>query len=124
MTQVRLSLGRQGEDAAVQYLQRKGMKILERNLRTPVVEIDLIARDRNILAFVVEKTQRGSAFGSPDEAVGLHKQRQIIRTAKWSLDDSLHVKLQPPSMSLPSRYMVTICRSNTFPAHLSCKAIP
>jgi putative endonuclease len=95
MTQDRLSLGRQGEDAAAQYLQRKGMKILERNLRTPVGEIDLVVRDRNILAFVEVKTRRGTVFGSPGEAVGPRKQRQIIRTAKWYLNDSPHVKLQP-----------------------------
>jgi putative endonuclease len=95
MTQDRLSLGRQGESAAAQYLQRKGMKILERNLRTPVGEIDLIVRDRNILAFVEVKTRRGNAFGSPGEAVGPHKQRQIIRAAKWYLNDYPHKTLQP-----------------------------
>lgn len=95
MTEERLSLGRQGEDAAAQYLQRKGMKILERNLRTPVGEIDLVARDRHFLMFVEVKTRRGTAFGSPAEAVGPRKQRQIIRTAKWYLNDSPHAKLQP-----------------------------
>jgi putative endonuclease len=95
MTQERLSLGRRGEDAAAQYLLQQGMKIVERNLRTPVGEIDLIACDRNILAFVEVKTRRGSAFGSPGEAVGPHKQRQIIRTAKWYLNNYPHKKLQP-----------------------------
>lgn len=95
MTQDRLSLGRQCESTAAQYLQRKGMKILERNLRTPVGEIDLIARDRNILAFIEVKTRRGNAFGSPCEAVGPHKQRQIIRAVKWYLNDSPHKMLQP-----------------------------
>jgi len=95
MTQDRLTLGRQGEVAAAQYLQRKGMKIIERNLRTPVGEIDLIVRDRNNLVFVEVKTRRGIGFGSPAEAVGPRKQRQIIRTAKWYLNDSPHEKLQP-----------------------------
>ena len=36
MTQERLTLGRQGEGVAVRYLQNQGMKIVERNLRTPV----------------------------------------------------------------------------------------
>lgn len=95
MTQERLTLGRQGEDAAVQYLQSKGMKVLERNLRTPVGEIDLIASHRNILAFVEVKTRRGTAFGSPAEAVGPRKQRQIVQTAKWYLNERPHKKLQP-----------------------------
>ncbi len=41
MTQERLTLGRQGEEAAARYLQSQGMKVVERNLRTPVGEIDL-----------------------------------------------------------------------------------
>lgn len=36
MTQECLTLGRQGEGVAVRYLQNQGMKIVERNLRTPV----------------------------------------------------------------------------------------
>jgi len=95
MTQARLTLGRQGEDAAAKYLQSMGMKILERNLRTPVGEIDLVVRHHNILAFVEVKTRRGTAYGSPGEAVGPHKQRQIVQTAKWYLNDSPHKKLQP-----------------------------
>lgn len=95
MTQDRLTLGRRGEDAAAEYLLQQGMKIVERNLRTPVGEIDLIVRDRHTLAFVEVKTRRGSAFGSPGEAVGPHKQRQIIRTAKWYLNNHPHKKLQP-----------------------------
>lgn len=95
MTQDRLSLGRQGEDVAAQYLKRKGMKILERNLITPVGEIDLVARYRCFLIFVEVKTRRGTAFGSPAEAVGPRKQRQIIRTAKWYLNDKGDQGLQP-----------------------------
>ena len=95
MTQERLTLGRQGEDAAARYLQRQGMKILERNLRTPVGEIDLVARHKSILAFVEVKTRRGSAFGSPGEAVGPRKQRQIVQTAKWYLNENPHKGLQP-----------------------------
>lgn len=95
MTEERLTLGRQGEEAAARYLQSKGMKILERNLRTPVGEIDLVVRHRKILAFVEVKTRRGIAFGSPGEAVGPRKQRQIVQTAKWYLNENPHKGLQP-----------------------------
>jgi len=95
MTQERLTLGRQGEEAAARYLQRQGMKIVERNLRTPVGEIDLVVKNKRILVFVEVKTRRGSAYGSPGEAVGLRKQRQIVQTAKWYLNDSPHKGLQP-----------------------------
>ncbi len=71
------------------------MKILERNLRTPVGEIDLMARHRRILAFVEVKPRRGSSCGSPAEAVGPRKQRQIIQAAKWYLNDTPRHNLQP-----------------------------
>ena len=95
MTQERLTLGRQGEEAAARYLQSQGMKVVERNLRTPVGEIDLVVKSKCILAFVEVKTRRGSAFGSPGEAVGPRKQRQIVQTAKWYLNDKPHKGLQP-----------------------------
>lgn len=95
MTEERLKLGRQGEDAAVKFLKRLGMKIVERNLRTPVGEIDLIVKDKIILAFVEVKTRRGSAYGAPAEAVGPRKQRQISQAAKWYLNDHGDQGLQP-----------------------------
>jgi len=95
MTQDRLSLGRQGEDVAALYLKRIGMKILARNLRTPVGEIDLVARHRRFLVFVEVKTRRGTMFGSPAEAVGPRKQRQIVRAARWYLNEIPKQKLQP-----------------------------
>ena len=95
MTEARLSLGRIGEDAAAEYLQRLGMTILLRNLHTPVGEIDLVARQRRTLVFVEVKTRRSLAFGSPAEAVGARKQRQIIRAAKWYLNDNPGKILQP-----------------------------
>jgi len=95
MTEARLSLGRMGEDAAAQYLQRLGMTILQRNLNTPVGEIDLVAHHRRTLVFVEVKTRRSSAFGSPAEAVGPRKQRQIIRAANWYLNNNPAKSLQP-----------------------------
>jgi putative endonuclease len=95
MTQDRLTLGRQGEEAAAKYLKRQGMKILELNLSTPVGEIDLIVRDGRYLVFVEVKTRRGTGYGSPAEAVGPRKQRQIVRTAKWYLNDGGERGLQP-----------------------------
>lgn len=95
MTLQRLSLGRQGEEAAAAYLTRKGMKILERNLTTPVGEIDLVARHGRELVFVEVKTRRSEAFGTPAEAVGPRKQRQIVQTAKWYLNSGHGRGLQP-----------------------------
>lgn len=95
MTQARLSLGRQGEELAARHLEQRGFTILARNHRTPVGELDIIARDRRHLLFVEVKTRRGTAFGTPAEAVGAHKQRQILRSAQWYLSARRFPDLQP-----------------------------
>lgn len=95
MTEARLSLGRQGEELAARYLERRGCTILARNHRTPLGELDLIARDRAHLLFVEVKTRRSAAFGAPAEAVDARKQRQIVRAAQWYLASCRHPDLQP-----------------------------
>ena len=95
MTEARLTLGAWGEDQAVNYLRKQGMKIVERNFRTPVGEIDIIAKNKSILAFIEVKTRRSTLFGTPQEAVGPRKQRQIIRTAHWYLQNNKKLRLQP-----------------------------
>lgn len=95
MSKTRQALGQWGEERAADYLCRQGLKILARNYRTPVGEIDIIARSKTELLFVEVKTRRGTGFGLPQEAVGLRKQQQIIRTAQWYLKQGKYAKLQP-----------------------------
>ncbi|PLX93808.1 MAG: YraN family protein [Desulfuromonas sp.] len=95
MTEERLRLGKQGEEVAARYLAAQGMKILERNLRTPLGEIDLVARYKTMLVFVEVKTRRSHSFGLPQEAVGTRKQRQILRSAQWYLAAGNGSGLQP-----------------------------
>ncbi len=95
MTEERLSLGRWGEEEAARFLARCGMKIVARNVRTPVGEIDLVARKGRTLAFIEVKTRRGLGFGTPQEAVGRTKQRQILRAAQWYMADGKARGLQP-----------------------------
>ena len=64
MTDERLDLGRCGEDAAEKFLRHQGLKILERNMRTPVGEIDIVAADRTFLGFVEVKTRSSQDYGS------------------------------------------------------------
>lgn len=70
-------LGQTGEDLAVDFLQRQGMVIIERNFRCPRGEIDIIARDGDAIVFVEVKTRRTLALGSPLEAVTGAKLRRI-----------------------------------------------
>jgi len=95
MTEERLSLGRWGEEVAATFLKKAGYALLERNLRTPVGELDIIPRHGKILVFVEVKTRRTLAFGTPQEAVGATKQRQILRAAQWYLASGEGKGLQP-----------------------------
>ena len=76
-------LGNRGEQAAAFYLISHGYQILERNYRSPVGEIDIIASIDTTVAFVEVKTRRSLAYGRPCEAVDYRKQQRIIRAAGW-----------------------------------------
>ena len=69
MTEPRHAVGKAGEEAAVQYLRQHGYRILERNYRCRFGEIDLIARDGRMLAFVEVKTRRSQKYGPAAAAV-------------------------------------------------------
>ena len=78
-------LGQDWEDAAERLLRREGYRIVERNYRTRVGEIDFIAFDGDVLCFIEVKGRRALGFGFPEEAVTLEKQRRIHRAAEWYL---------------------------------------
>lgn len=94
MTRERLSLGAWGEEQAARYLAKKRLKVVARNLVTPVGEIDIIARNRKELVFVEVKTRSSQVFGGALAAVGPRKQRQILRAAQWYLAEN-GSRLQP-----------------------------
>ena len=75
------SLGKLGEAWGVEYLRRKGLRILETNYRSPIGEIDVIAKDGGTYVFVEIKTRRSIRFGEPVEAVTPAKTRTISRVA-------------------------------------------
>ena len=82
MTFKRLATGHQGEQLAVAYLRRQGLKIISQNTRLRCGELDLVARDGDTLVFVEVKTRKSGRFGSPLEAVDGRKQRQVCRAAQ------------------------------------------
>jgi len=77
--------GRGGEDLAVDFLTKKGYRILQRNFRYDRGEIDIIADDGGTLVFVEVKARRSKRFGEPEEAVSLYKRAQLRKTAKGYL---------------------------------------
>lgn len=74
-------IGIKGEDLAVKFLKGKGYKILFRNFKTPVGEIDIIAEDRDILVFIEVKTRTDNSFGHPFEAVNFRKKEKLRKVA-------------------------------------------
>ncbi|MEE8424042.1 MAG: YraN family protein, partial [Thermodesulfobacteriota bacterium] len=71
------STGAMGEELASKFLKKQGYKIVEKNFRTSLGEIDIIALDKGTITFVEVKTRKSTAFGYPQEAVGLKKQKKI-----------------------------------------------
>ncbi len=71
-------LGDRGERAAARFLRRKGLRVITRGYRTRHGEIDLIAREGEVLVFVEVKSRRR---GVPAEAVTPEKRRRITLAA-------------------------------------------
>ncbi|NLX62100.1 MAG: YraN family protein [Tissierellia bacterium] len=74
-------IGILGEDIAVEHLKSKGYRILERNYRSKIGEIDIIAFKNNILVFIEVKTRSNTNFGFPYEAVNKRKFHKILQTS-------------------------------------------
>lgn len=70
-----------GESEAVKYLISKGYEIMDRNYRTKIGEIDIIAMKSRILVFVEVKTRTNTNYGYPYEAVTRTKQGKIIKSS-------------------------------------------
>ncbi|MHB1340235.1 MAG: YraN family protein [Coriobacteriia bacterium] len=78
----RQEIGRRGEDAAVAYLERRGMTVIDRNWRCKSGEADVIALDGSELVVIEVKTRTTEAKGTPEAAVTPAKQRRIARIAE------------------------------------------
>lgn len=78
----RQRLGLQGEESAIAYLTSRGWLIEGHRYRMGRLEIDLIARRGQLVAFVEVKTRRSDEFGSGREAIGWRKRQAIGRVAE------------------------------------------
>lgn len=78
MSDQRQRLGRWGEQLAAQRLEESGYVLLERNWRCARGEIDLVAKDRDVIVFVEVKTRRGRDYGTPEEAFTRAKSKRLL----------------------------------------------
>jgi putative endonuclease len=88
------ALGQRGENVAARYLRDQGYKILERNFRCELGEVDIIARDGRTLVFAEVKT-REYDDPTPEEQVNQDKRHQLTKAAKFYL--SRYGIPQPPA---------------------------
>jgi putative endonuclease len=80
-----LELGAAGEEAALAHYRSAGYRLLARNWRSPIGELDLVVARAATLVFCEVKARRGSGFGGPFEAVGWKKQRKLRQLAETFL---------------------------------------
>src|SRR5258708_33602520 len=69
--------GKDGEQAAVDYLTGRGFRILDRNWRCAAGELDIVAIERHVFVVCEVKTRSGTGYGTPLEAVGVREQRRL-----------------------------------------------
>lgn len=74
-------LGKQHEIRAAEFLKEKGYEILEMNFRCRMGEIDIIAKDGDVLVFAEVKFRQSFTSGDPLESVDIKKQRTISKVA-------------------------------------------
>ena len=81
MSKEHLYLGESGEEAACALLKKNGYKILVRNYKNRLGEIDIIACDKDTICFIEVKSRHSNKFGFPQEAIFASKQRKISKVA-------------------------------------------
>jgi putative endonuclease len=102
----RQSVGQIGESLAAAFLEKQGYSIIDRNLRTPYGEIDLIARQGNVIVFAEVKTRSSSSLGPPEISITPRKTEHMRCAAEYYIQqhpelnndwriDVLSVQLQP-----------------------------
>ncbi|MBN2247438.1 MAG: YraN family protein [Coriobacteriia bacterium] len=77
-----MDIGRRGEEAAAAYLERQGMRVVDRNWRNGRGEIDIVALDGPDLVICEVKTRASTSAGQPEESVSPAKQRRLMRLAE------------------------------------------
>ncbi len=87
-------LGALGEKVAINYLRKRGYKILDKNYSPRFVsgplrgEIDIVVKKEDVISFIEVKTLRGSTSQiSPEEKVDYSKQKKLVKMAEsWLME--------------------------------------
>ncbi len=84
------SIGNEAEELACQFLQKQGWEILNRNYYAGRAEVDIIARDDNVIVFIEVKMRSSTYFGSPIEHVNESKVQRVFEAAeRWVQENNM-----------------------------------
>lgn len=83
MTDPRHQRGQRGEQVAVENLQARGYRILDRNFSCRAGELDIVAEHDEMLCFVEVRTRRKGAMVSAASSVTFRKRQRIVRAARY-----------------------------------------
>ncbi len=86
---IKKNRGRKGEDLACEFLKQNGYRVIERNFRCKMGEIDIVATDGESICFTEVKARTRTDYGMPRDAVDRRKQLKLLRCAQ------LYLKLHP-----------------------------
>ncbi|HLS83226.1 MAG TPA: YraN family protein [Arenimonas sp.] len=101
----RQAAGAAAEDAALAHLQAAGLRLLGRNLRYKVGELDLVMHDGECTVFVEVRLRNAVAWGDGFDSVDRRKRRKLARAAQcWLLE-------HPALAERPCRFDVVSLRS-------------
>ena len=81
----RATLGRSAEDLAAEFLEAQGLTVLLRNYRRRSGELDVVARDGDVLVVVEVRTRSSEDFGGAAASIDGWKQHKIIRVTSQLL---------------------------------------
>lgn len=107
---IRATRGRHWESMAESFLRERGLRVLKRNYRCRLGEIDLVAEDAAHIVFVEVRYRRRTDFGSGAETVAWSKQQRILRAA------GIYLQRHPAHARRHCRFdVVSIRGTNTAP---------
>lgn len=83
----RSARGRTGEQTAAFFLSEHGYRVLARNQRTPLGELDLVCRSLSEVVIVEVKARSNQEYGDALESIGPRKARRLRAAAAWWLSE-------------------------------------
>ncbi len=90
-------IGAAAEDIAAAFLRGNGLEILERNYLRRLGELDIVARDRDVLVIAEVRTRAMNSYGGAAASVDTRKQQRLIRAAAQLLQqrrDRAHLRVR------------------------------